>query len=100
MTKNGNNSAQVEILLATYNGEKYVAEQIDSLRAQSYENWTLSINDDGSSDSTTTIVESIANNEQRITLKSLSNHRHGAAGNFLALLADSSAALYNVLRSG
>lgn len=91
MIKNGSNSTQVEILLATYNGEKYVAEQIDSLRAQSYENWTLSINDDGSSDSTTTIVESIASNEQRITLKSLSNHRHGAAGNFLALLADSSA---------
>lgn len=92
MTKDTkNNSSQIEILLATYNGESYITEQIDSIKAQSYENWTLSINDDGSADATKTIVKSIANDEQRINLKSLSNTRHNAAGNFLALLADSSA---------
>lgn len=87
--KNDNN--QIEILLATYNGEQYIAEQIESIMLQTYENWILSINDDGSTDATTTIVKSIANTEQRINLKSLQNNRHDAAGNFLALLADSNA---------
>ena len=92
MTKDiENNNGLVEILLATYNGEKYITEQINSIRAQSYKNWILSINDDGSTDTTMAIVKSAANNEPRINLKSLSNNRYGAAGNFLALLADSSA---------
>ena len=86
-----NDNKQVEILLAAYNGEKYIDEQINSIRAQSYKNWILSINDDGSTDATITILKSIARDEERIYLKSLSSNHHGAAGNFLALLADSSA---------
>ena len=41
---------QVEILMATYNGSKYLNEQIDSIVRQSYANWHLTISDDGSSD--------------------------------------------------
>ena len=36
---------QIDILLATYNGEKYVAEQIDSILNQSYNNINLIISD-------------------------------------------------------
>lgn len=43
---------RVAILLPTYNGEKYLAEQLDSLIAQSYENLIIVIRDDGSSDGT------------------------------------------------
>ena len=46
----------VEILLAVYNGEKYLKQQIDSIINQSYENWKLLIFDDGSNDATEKIV--------------------------------------------
>lgn len=46
----------IEILLATYNGSEYLAEQIDSLFAQSVEDWILLVHDDGSSDQTCKIV--------------------------------------------
>lgn len=47
---------EIAILLATYNGEKYLREQLDSLYNQTYKNWTLYIHDDGSTDNTLTII--------------------------------------------
>jgi len=46
-----------EILMATYNGEKYLREQIDSIVIQTNSNWHLTISDDGSSDLTSEIVD-------------------------------------------
>lgn len=46
----------VDILLSTYNGEKYLSEQIDSILRQTYNDWNLLIRDDGSSDGTSTII--------------------------------------------
>lgn len=46
----------VDILLATYNGERYLAEQIDSILAQTFTDWKLLIRDDGSTDGTQTII--------------------------------------------
>ena len=51
---------EVDILLASYNGEKYIAEQIDSILAQAFTDWRLLIRDDGSSDNTPAIIESYA----------------------------------------
>ena len=42
--------------MATYNGEKYLSDQIDSILNQSYSNWVLFIRDDGSIDKTTEII--------------------------------------------
>ena len=50
-------SRQVDILLATYNGDKYLRQQIDSILNQTYENWKLIVRDDGSTDNTTSIIE-------------------------------------------
>lgn len=47
-----NNMPQVQILLATHNGEAYLAEQIESVVRQTYTNWTMLIHDDGSTDGT------------------------------------------------
>ncbi|MDO4343737.1 MAG: glycosyltransferase family 2 protein [Eubacteriales bacterium] len=44
------------ILLSTYNGEKYLEQQLDSIFAQTFENFILFVRDDGSSDHTTTIL--------------------------------------------
>ena len=47
----------VDILLATYNGEKYIKEQIDSILAQTYKNYRIIIRDDGSKDNTIKIIK-------------------------------------------
>lgn len=46
----------VAIVMAAYNGEKYIGEQIDSILASSYQNFELFIYDDGSKDSTLSIL--------------------------------------------
>lgn len=42
----------VDILMATYNGDKYLCEQLDSLFSQDHLDFRLIVSDDGSSDST------------------------------------------------
>jgi glycosyltransferase involved in cell wall biosynthesis len=47
----------VDIVLATYNGAKFLTEQINSILNQTYPNWHLLIGDDGSTDSTPEILQ-------------------------------------------
>lgn len=47
----------IAILLATYNGENYIKEQIESILAQTLKDWKLYIHDDGSKDKTMEVVE-------------------------------------------
>lgn len=47
----------VDILLATYNGEKYLAEQIDSVLDQTYQDFRILIRDDNSNDRTVEIIK-------------------------------------------
>ena len=47
---------KVEILLATYNGERYIREQLDSILNQDYENWFIRACDDASADCTYEIL--------------------------------------------
>ena len=49
-------SKKVNVLLAAYNGEKYIKAQIDSILNQSYPNVELYVRDDGSKDGTLAIV--------------------------------------------
>ena len=51
---------EIDILLAAYNGEKFIAEQIDSILNQTFQDFRLLIRDDGSSDNTQTIIEEYA----------------------------------------
>ncbi len=46
----------VQILLATYNGERFLHKQLDSLFNQTYPNFTILIRDDGSTDNTLKII--------------------------------------------
>lgn len=46
----------INLLLATYNGEKYLKEQLDSLFYQTYQDFKILVRDDGSKDSTINIV--------------------------------------------
>lgn len=49
---------RVHIIMAAYNGEAYIKEQIRSIRESTYEDWVLWIFDDGSRDNTPEIVRS------------------------------------------
>lgn len=55
----------VEVLLATYNGGRFLREQIDSILAQDYTNFSILASDDGSSDGTTTLLAEYAEREPR-----------------------------------
>lgn len=55
----------VHILLATYNGAKYLPEQLDSIARQTYKRWSLTVSDDGSHDGTQDIVKSFADRVQQ-----------------------------------
>lgn len=52
----------VTILMATYNGESYLLEQLESLQQQEYKNWKLVIGDDGSTDRTLEIISQFQEN--------------------------------------
>lgn len=43
--------------MATYNGARFIDEQIKSILAQTYKNWVLYVHDDGSTDDTIRILE-------------------------------------------
>ena len=49
---------ELYIILSTYNGEKYLKAQLDSLFSQSYKNFRLIVRDDGSTDGTKEILNS------------------------------------------
>lgn len=56
----------VSIVLPVYNGERFLAESIDSVIAQTYQNWELIIIDDCSSDSSPEIAKRYAEHDSRI----------------------------------
>lgn len=58
----------IEVLLCTYNGERYVAEQIESILAQTRPVDRLCIYDDASTDGTVAVVERIAERQRRCGL--------------------------------
>lgn len=68
----------ISVAMATYNGEKYIKEQIDSILNQLSENDELVISDDGSTDKTISIIESY--HDSRIKL--INNPYKGVKKNF------------------
>jgi len=72
----------IAVLLATYNGEKYLSDQIESICNQSHSNYVLFIRDDNSQDKTRSIINEYAKSEPRIHLVETCNERLGVNKNF------------------
>lgn len=70
--------------MATYNGECFLKEQIDSIVNQTNTDWTLYIQDDGSTDGTIDIIKDYE--DPRIVLVDVGLTRQGAGMNFMSLL--------------
>lgn len=86
-------SSQLTIVLATLNGADFLAEQLDSLIAQTETQWNLLIRDDGSTDDTLEIIRRYAQNDKRIRLLSDEHGSTGSAsGNFSILVETALAA--------
>jgi glycosyltransferase involved in cell wall biosynthesis len=81
-----NKIMDIDILMATYNGEKYINEQINSIINQSYTDWKLIVRDDGSTDNTIAIIKKVKDVDSRILLINDSLENLGPVGNFEELL--------------
>jgi glycosyltransferase involved in cell wall biosynthesis len=77
-------NATVEVLLSTYNGEKYLSQLLASIRAQEHPDVRLSVRDDGSTDSTVRLLEQLMSGRSRDRLSVGDNL--GAAQSFMSLL--------------
>lgn len=85
----------VSIVMATYNGEKYLRQQLDSILQQTYQHFELVVVDDASTDETLSILNEYAGFDDRIfvypseiNLGLVSNFERGlrlARGEFIAL---------------
>ena len=67
------------VALASYNGEKYIKEQIESILNQTYPIYEVIVSDDESTDGTLDVIGTI--NDPRIKVFHHSSH-NGFAGNF------------------
>lgn len=91
VTADQKDAPRIDIIMATYNGERYITEQIDSIFAQTYSNWRLIIRDDGSTDKTVDIIKKYAKKDSRIQLIEDAIGNLGFNKNFLTLLNSTSA---------
>lgn len=80
--------APVEILLAAYNGEAYLKEQIDSILRQTDARWHLTISDDGSTDGSGAIIDAyVSRHPDRIARHRFDRRFGNARDHFFALMA-------------
>ena len=79
---------KIVILMATYQGENYLEEQLDSIVAQDYPYWELMVCDDGSTDRTMEILQAYQKRYAgRITVCQ-NKENLGGTKNFLTLLKE------------
>lgn len=74
-------SELVSVVMATYNGERYITTQIESILNQSYLNLELIVVDDASTDKTKSILQELAIRDKRIKIV-LSSKNIGFVANF------------------
>ncbi|CAJ1222956.1 putative protein [Lactococcus lactis] len=86
---------KINILLSTYNGEKYLSEQLDSILTQTYQDWRLLIRDDGSEDGTRLLIKKYQQKDKRIEfINENSSENIGFISSFFRLLKFSEADYY------
>jgi glycosyltransferase involved in cell wall biosynthesis len=82
----------VDILLATFNGARFLPELLESIEGQTHRDWRLIVRDDGSSDLSLSIIEAFAQrHSDRVQVLRDRHDRRGACANFAAVLEASDA---------
>ena len=83
------------ILMSTYNGERFLREQLDSILGQTETNWQLLVRDDGSGDGTLAILKEYVNaHSDRIALLEDGKRNLGAKASFEQLMLHAPEAEY------
>ncbi len=86
---------KINIVMSTYNGEQFLAEQIDSIQQQTFKDWQLLIRDDGSSDQTPEIIKSFVAQDLRIVfINEHDRENFGVIKNFFTLIKHDKADYY------
>jgi glycosyltransferase involved in cell wall biosynthesis len=78
--------AHIAIFLATFNGQKFLKRQLDSISSQEGVTWTLWVSDDGSQDDTRTILNEYLTFWGEAKLKIFQGPCQGFVKNFFSLL--------------
>lgn len=88
--RNGSFSGEpkVAILLCTYQGQDYLAEQLDSFSTQTHKNWEVWASDDCSTDKTHDILKTYQAVWGRQKLSVVTGPQKGFVANFLSLLCN------------
>ena len=77
--------AKVSIITPAFNSEKFIAETIQSVQKQSYQNWEMIIVDDCSTDNTVAIIKQFVINDSRIRFFQLDKNSGAGIARDLAL---------------
>ncbi len=83
-------SAPVAILLCTYNGARFLPQQLKSYEAQDFADWRLFVSDDGSRDATLSLLEAFQKKHGAERVHIRRGPCRGFAANFLSLICDRS----------
>lgn len=78
---------RVAVLICTYQGEKHIRQQIESIVRQTHRDWCIFVSDDGSSDDTLAILAEYYDRLGPGRLRIFAGPRRGFAANFFSLLA-------------
>lgn len=79
---------KVQVLLSTYNGERFIDDQIKSILEQAYPNVDIFVRDDGSSDQTVAKLKEWVNQSNRVTV--IEGGNMGVISSFMELINQSS----------
>ncbi|MEG4317851.1 MULTISPECIES: glycosyltransferase family A protein [unclassified Microcoleus] len=80
-TKHNLNQPLISVIIPAYNAEEFIAQTIESVLSQTYQNIEILVVDDGSTDTTAEIIKSFAQKDSRIILLQQSNAGVAAARN-------------------
>lgn len=76
-----NQSSLITVIMPAYNAQDYISDSIQSVQAQTYQNWELIVVNDGSSDHTLDTVQKFMQQDQRIYLINQANQGVSVARN-------------------
>jgi len=88
ISKTNYHDGLVVILLCTYNGDRFLIDQLSSIEAQDYKNWIVIVSDDGSNDNTLPILNHYKLKWPDGKLQIRNGPQNGFCTNFLTLACD------------
>lgn len=78
------------ILLCTYNGDRFLSQQLESYAKQTHKDYSLYVSDDGSNDETLEILEKFKNKNTSTKITISTGPQKGFSANFFSLINDQS----------